>query len=254
MKFGIGVEFQLDTLFKKTALKAVPAILDMMEVKSDDEFQALSAVTTATKKKIDCFAVLTPSLAKAIQSSNMTPSSVFIKIVEQIKVSMSAPGETEISTEETSPSTRASSATSRSSTTTPRTTVTETADQILIRLGTVYASNLRFLWAAEKIPNDIPLPTSSPLQDEDTLEWEAQTRKSIFPLTQTFDLNNSSQLSSSQLHDGAMTALTKLSMSIVKQQEAAIKNQEEKADTRLKSWRRLPKIQQNVIPLGGIRY
>ena len=49
-----------------------------------------------------------------------------------------------------------------------------------------------------------------------------------------------------------MTALTKLSMSIVKQQEAAIKNQEEKADNRLKSWRRLPKIQQNVILLGGI--
>ena len=182
----------------------------------------------------------------------MTPSSVFIKIVEQIKVSMSAPGEAEISTEETSPSTRASSATSRSSTTTPRTTATETADQILIRLGTVYAPILRFLWAAEKIPNDIPPPTSSPLQDEDTLEWEAQTRKSIFPPTQTFDLNNSSQSSSPQLHDGAMTALTKLSMSIVKQQEAAFKNQEEKADTRLKSWRRLPKIQQNGILLGGI--
>ena len=124
MKFGIGIEFQLDTLFRKTALKAVPAILDMMKVKSDDEFHALSAVTTATKKKIDCFAVLTPSLAEAIQSSNMTPSSVFIKIVEQIKVSMPVPAETATSTEETSRSTRASSASSGSSTTTPRTTAT----------------------------------------------------------------------------------------------------------------------------------
>ena len=49
-----------------------------------------------------------------------------------------------------------------------------------------------------------------------------------------------------------MTVLTKFSMSIVKQQEAAIKNQEEKANNRLKSWRRLPRIQKNVILLGGI--
>ena len=52
--------------------------------------------------------------------------------------------------------------------------------------------------------------------------------------------------------DGTMTALTKLSMSIAKQQEAAIKMQEDKSDNMLKSWRRLPKIQQNIILQGGI--
>jgi len=55
MKFDIGVEFHLDTLFKKTVFKVVPAILNTMKVKLDDEFQALRAITTATKKKLTIF-------------------------------------------------------------------------------------------------------------------------------------------------------------------------------------------------------
>ena len=46
--------------------------------------------------------------------------------------------------------------------------------------------------------------------------------------------------------------MTKLSESIIKYQEAALKVQEEKSDARIKAWRKLPKIQQDVILLGGV--
>ena len=46
--------------------------------------------------------------------------------------------------------------------------------------------------------------------------------------------------------------MTKLLESIIKQQSATLKSHEAKADSRLKAWNRLPKLQQNVILLGGI--
>ena len=150
MKFGIGIEFHLDTMFKKTPSKAVPAILDMMKVTTDNDFTALRDVASAKKKKIDFVAVLTPSLVEAIQSSNMTHSSIFVKRTEQIKVSIPVPAATTTSAGETSTTAPATAAV-----TTIETPAPETVDQILIRLGTIYAPIIRFLWASEKIPNDI---------------------------------------------------------------------------------------------------
>ena len=51
---------------------------------------------------------------------------------------------------------------------------------------------------------------------------------------------------------GASVALSKLADSICTYQQATIRNQAEKDDNRLKAWRRLPKIQQNIILLGGV--
>ena len=53
--------------------------------------------------------------------------------------------------------------------------------------------------------------------------------------------------------DGAISAMTKLSESLVRNQEAALKASEEKVDNRLKAWEKLPKIQQDIILLGGRR-
>ena len=53
--------------------------------------------------------------------------------------------------------------------------------------------------------------------------------------------------------DGAISAMTKLSESLVRNQEAALKASEEKADNRLKAWKKLPKIQQDIILLGGLK-
>jgi hypothetical protein len=46
--------------------------------------------------------------------------------------------------------------------------------------------------------------------------------------------------------------MTKLSESIIRHQENSVKKQQEKEDNRLKSWNKLPKIQQNILLLGGI--
>ena len=51
---------------------------------------------------------------------------------------------------------------------------------------------------------------------------------------------------------GAITAMTKLSERIIRHQENATKHQQEKEDNRLKSWKKLPKIQQDILLLGGI--
>ena len=57
---------------------------------------------------------------------------------------------------------------------------------------------------------------------------------------------------SSPIPSGAMTAMTKLSECMVRHQEAVTKVEEERKDTRLKAWLKLPTIQKNVILLAGV--
>ena len=56
----------------------------------------------------------------------------------------------------------------------------------------------------------------------------------------------------SSVPDGAIAAMMNLSRSVIKQQKAALKKQEEKDDSRLKSWRRMPNVQKNVILCGSV--
>ena len=86
MKFGLGVEVQPDSLFNQTATKYVPSVLDLMKTTTKDKFRNLAAPTSGTKKKINCYAVLIPSLAEAIQGTEMTPSELHIALVDQIRV------------------------------------------------------------------------------------------------------------------------------------------------------------------------
>ena len=64
-----------------------------------------------------------------------------------------------------------------------------------------------------------------------------------------FDLSRSNP--PSDLSAGAISAITKLSARKIKNQEATLRFLEEKVDNCMKTWRRLPKIQQNVIVLAG---
>ena len=113
----------------------------MMNVTSETDLKELRTVTLAQKVKRKCFAVINPSLAEAIQSLNMTPSSIFVKIVEQIKVRAPVPPESQEDTDTTSTTTAATVTSHASNTTTTASKVatTETADQIMSRFGTVYA-------------------------------------------------------------------------------------------------------------------
>lgn len=46
--------------------------------------------------------------------------------------------------------------------------------------------------------------------------------------------------------------MTKLSASMIKHQEPDMKAQQEMSDNRMKAWRQLPMIQQNVTLIGGV--
>ena len=128
----------------------------------------------------------------------------------------------------------------------------QTEDEMLKEGGEHYDQILYFLWACHHEDEKIPSPGLSILEAPETVEWKKTTRESIFPEKASptvVDLSNSQ--GPSGLQDGAITAMTKLSDSMIAHQRAAIKNQEEKADSRIKAWRKLPKLQQNVILFGG---
>ena len=84
------------------------------------------------------------------------------------------------------------------------------------------------------------------LQNGEAISWDLATH---IEKSETVDLSKEDKR---YIPDGALTALSKLSDSIVAQQKVTLRNQEEKSDSRMKAWRCLPVIQQNVILFGGI--
>jgi len=84
------------------------------------------------------------------------------------------------------------------------------------------------------------------LQNEEAIVWNLATH---IEKSETVDLSKEGER---QTPDGALTALSKRSDRIVAQQKVTLRNQEEKSDSRMKAWRSLPVIQQNVILFGGI--
>ena len=213
MKYGIGVELDPKSMFTQTAAKPTPDVLSMMQVKSIAEFEALTQVH-GRGKKIDCFAVLTPSLAEVIQSCDMTLASIFVKVIEQIKVNVPA------TTQGSSASSATATGTASSTTATSHTGVATgpgaatTADDILTAAGKDYEGTLRFLWAVHHLKNDIKTPTMSNLQDEVTLKWEKVTTEEIEPKTSIVAQQTTTQQSNVS-HSGAMTAMTKLSDTMI---------------------------------------
>ena len=65
MKFGLGVKLYLSSLFHQTSSRHVLPVVDIMKVTTEKEYLDLKALSTGSKKKVNCYAVLTPSLAEA---------------------------------------------------------------------------------------------------------------------------------------------------------------------------------------------
>ena len=120
-------------------------------------------------------------------------------------------------------------------------------------MGTDFESTLQFIWASHYYEMDVSVPTTSALQDQATVDWEEDTRSLIQApeASPTVDLTAAGS-DNSAISAGALTAMTKLSKSMTKYQEAAAKLQNEKSDVSLKHWNKLPQIQKNIILLGGI--
>ena len=229
MKNGMGMEVDPASIFLSTAGKYKPDLLEMMKISSAAEFGNLKANTNENKKKFKSFCVLTPILAHTIQKTDMTYANIMVAVVEHLKLSIPQP-------------------TAADAAAAPQ----ETEDEILLKMAEPYESILYFLWSCQHLEKEIKVPTMVALQDDDTLKWDETTRAQFItpPKPTTIDL--SSTMKTSDLSSGAIAAMTKLSDSMIKHQEAAIKAQEEKSDSRIKAWRRLPQIQQNVILLAGV--
>ena len=255
---GTGVEVDPDSLFKSMTAAHIPDLIDLMQADDKTKFEAVAANTNKPKKKIRCYALLTPMLAQAIHDSDMSPAVIFTKILESIKVGAIIPATSTTTVEEgTSASTSTSTSSRRGTRTTPSTTPapagTDTEEEILTKMGKPYSQVLLFLWALHHLDVVVKAPTIATLQDDATILWDNTTKDECLPPPKkvTLDFTNTST-SSSGSHDGTISAMTKLSACMIKHQEAELRFKEEKSDTRLKAWKKLPKIQQNVLLLGGV--
>ena len=259
---GTGIEVDPETLFQTTPAIHVPSRLSMMNVSTIDEFKNLTADTTKAKKKVRSFALLTPHLAEAVQSSDMTPGGIFLAVLESIKThykgndtdATPTAGSSTTSTSTRSRTSREGNRNSRS----PSNDGTSDADHLLSSMSKPFGQVLLHLWASHHVSNVMPKAASSPLTDEETIAWEKSTRINVTPtedqprtLTETQE-NEERASSNATLSDNASTAMTNLATSLTRYQEATIKAQEGKSDNRLKAWKRIPKIQQDIILFGGI--
>ena len=217
MTYGSGVELNLNSLFRSTSAKHVPPILELMKVASSEEFEQLAQPTTGARKRITCYATLPPAIAAAFQETTMAPSSLFMATVNYIKASTQ--GE-------------------------------ENTDDALKRMGEPFKDLLWLLWGGHHIEDEILAPPVAPLTDEESVAWEKSTHALIEPPKHpgTIDLTRNPL----QMNSGDAMAMTKLAESMIAHQEAALKQKEEKSDSRMKAWNRLPQIQKNVILLAGV--
>ena len=226
---GTGVELDPKSVFRQTGAIHVPSIVDMMKAENEEDVKALTGDAARAKKKVKCFAVLTPSLGKAVLETRRNPEAAFLAIVKEIKLKITPPAPTAGDPQELS------------------------EEDILKEAGGPYEGVLRFIWSLTQDLGDVLPPVSAPLSDPETLAWERETkRQNLAPTPSTVDLTEEAPRGAPASANGAVAAMTKLSESIIKHQEAALKVQEEKSDSRIKAWRKLPKIQQDIILLGGV--
>ena len=140
-------------------------------------------------------------MAKAVEDSDKTPVGAFIAVVKYLKTTMPASGTSEATTGgETVPA------------------AVETEDVILKKIGTPFDPTLRFLWAAHHHPEMITAPITAPIQDEDSLKWEAATDRQELGINAVpiATPHNTQDEEDATIKDGATVAITKLAQSMVK--------------------------------------
>lgn len=89
-----GMETEPKSIFLVTAAKHQPDLVDLMKLSSKAEFGNLKSNDSTTKKKFKCLYVLTPTLAQAIQKTDMTYAAIIITIVQHVKLSIPTPAAT----------------------------------------------------------------------------------------------------------------------------------------------------------------
>ena len=82
------MEVDPKSLFQKTEEIHKPSLLDMMKASTPAEFENIKADESKGKRKVLCFAVLTPALAQVVQNTNMKPDELHCTIVQHLKINL----------------------------------------------------------------------------------------------------------------------------------------------------------------------
>jgi hypothetical protein len=229
-------------------------------MKTDDgiKYKYLKPTATMTKSKIRTFGLLTPSLADAISHTDMSLPEVYVSIVKKIIAEM-IPQTKNVSMEATVEVEGDQPEEAETTSETGEDNELETEEEILIRLGTPYEQLLLTLWAMHHHEKEMKSPSMDIVQDDTTEEWAERTK--IAELGQQ-DTNMAPMPSYPQgypfppqggdVNRGAIDAMTKLADSIVVTQEAALAASKSKDDPLLKAWKKLSRLSQNIIILGGV--
>ena len=135
-------------------------------------------------------------MAEAALKPNMSPQEALVAIVDYIKASATPPTDTPDTSAAADP--------------------TDT-DTTLKAMGEPFDDTLRFLWASVHHQSSIESPRFGNLQDDDSTTWFNTINASVQPAPSAppiVDLTGGTS-STHKTHDGAVTAMTKLSESLV---------------------------------------
>ena len=190
-------------------------MVDMTKVTIMEELTALTVDVTKVRCKCHCYALVTPLLAEAIQTTDMKINSIFTKFVKTIKDLTTPPAEGSVAEDE---------------------------DAILTRLSDPYDSLLYFMWACHKLPAEVASLPMQEIEDEPLLAWEMESRVNALGVASQSHIDLPGTNQDTGMADGIITAMTKLSVSTISHQAATLKKQEEKDDSTLKAWRWLLKL------------
>lgn len=86
MRNGVGMEVDMTSLFQTTSTTHNKSdLVDLLKVTNMEELAALDVNQNKKKRKIKCYTTLTPSLAKAIELTDMFPSAAYVATIQHIK-------------------------------------------------------------------------------------------------------------------------------------------------------------------------
>ena len=256
---GAGMLTDPKSFFTTSTAKYVPSLVDLVEVKNEADFDALTPRSVGSKHKSRNFLILPPDLLSKVLETDLTVTATFLKVTEFIR----AKAKSQQSSSSTPPSTPDTASDTNGAVVTCSPGADSISDDEIEAAAEPYDEILWSLWGIKHRENDFKPPIFGPLQDADCFAWEKETAASYLgsatmppgsQVASTTSAPNSRPQSTTTVPGlgGALTAITKLSASLVKTQERSIELQREKDDPKIKAWKRVAERHKNVILFAGI--
>ena len=250
---GSGMLIDPKSFLAVSTARYVPSLAELLKVKDKAGFDALTPKSTGSKHRLRNFVILPPDLLTEVMETDLTVTSVFLKVTELIRAGIPIP----------QPAAPDPSTNPGSTLVTCSPSATGPSDDDLKAAADPYDEILWSLWGLKHKEDVFSAPTLGPLQDADCLAWDTETTASALgsasaPPGPQVASSVPGQMQAPQTNTtaqnlgGALTAITKLSASLVKTQERSIELQKEKDDPKIKAWKKVALRHKNVILLAGI--